>query len=240
MGARREALFLCSSPWVETKSTDPLPNEPHTRARIACSHRDRYANRTGCETGFTIQHPRDEPRTRPPSAERTRQLTRPSLNSIPKRHIHFFFPFHHLSKPNQARGVSSRVFGLVERLASKGQGKVSETFGSAALKLKGLLVSEKDNKRLVENGGEVARDVWKTLSQSAGENDAFGDIKQTVTRIMQRLKDVMKQLQEDKLLVEKSREEEEKRADAAEAEAFSRGAFFFFTRRAYRAVWSTV
>jgi hypothetical protein len=57
---------------------------------------------------------------------------------------------------------------------------------------------------------------------------------------MQRLKDVMKQLQDDKLLVEKSREEEEKRADAAEAEAFSRGAFFFFTRRAYRAVWSTV
>ena len=34
----------------------------------------------------------------------------------------------------QARGVSSRVFGIVERLASKGHGKVSETFGNAALK----------------------------------------------------------------------------------------------------------
>ena len=119
--------------------------------------------------------------------------------------------------------MSSRVFGIVERLASKGHGKVSETFGNAALKLKGLVDgNDGDNKQLLENGKGVVKDVWQTLSRTAGENGNFGDIRETVTRIMTRLKDVMKQLQEDKLLAEKYREEEVARADAAEAEAFSR------------------
>jgi hypothetical protein len=114
------------------------------------------------------------------------------------------------------------VFGLVERLASKGQGKVSETFGSAAHRLKDLVASETDNKALLENGKEVARDVWRSLREGVGETGALGDIRETVTRIMHRLKDVMKQLQEDKVEAEKRREAQIAHADAAEAEAFSR------------------
>ena len=114
------------------------------------------------------------------------------------------------------------MFGLVERLASKGQGKVSETFGSAAHRLKDLVASETDNKALLENGKEVAQDVWRSLREGVGETGALGDIRETVTRIMHRLKDVMKQLQEDKVEAEKRREAQIAHADAAEAEAFSR------------------
>ena len=114
------------------------------------------------------------------------------------------------------------MFGLVERLASKGQGKVSETFGSAAHRLKDLVASETDNKALLENGKEVAQEVWRSLREGVGETGALGDIRETVTRIMHRLKDVMKQLQEDKVEAEKRREAQIAHADAAEAEAFSR------------------
>jgi hypothetical protein len=68
------------------------------------------------------------------------------------------------------------VFGIVERLASKGHGKVSETFGAAAQRLRGLVNSdESDSRKILEDGGEVAKDVWKTLSASAGETSALGN-----------------------------------------------------------------
>ena len=123
----------------------------------------------------------------------------------------------------QARGVSSRVFGIVERLASKNNGKVSETFGVAAHKLKGLVASETDNEALLANGKEVAVDAWRALREGvSGDGGALGDIGTTTSRIMHRLKDVMKQLQEDKVEAEKRREAQIAHADAAEAEAFSR------------------
>jgi len=125
--------------------------------------------------------------------------------------------------PAQARGVSSRVFGIVERLASKNNSKVSETFGVAAHKLKGLVASETDNEALLANGKEVAVDAWRALRDGvSGDGGALGDIRTTTSRIMHRLKDVMKQLQEDKMEAEKRREAQIAHADAAEAEAFSR------------------
>ena len=115
------------------------------------------------------------------------------------------------------------MFGLVERLASKSSGKVSETFGVAAHRLKGLVASERDNEALLENSKEVARDVWQSLREGvSAEGGALGDIRTTTTRIMHRLRDVMKRLQEDKLAAEKRREAQMAHADAAEAEAFSR------------------
>ena len=117
----------------------------------------------------------------------------------------------------QARGVSSRVFGIVERLASKNNGKVSETFGVAAHKLKGLVASETDNEALLANGKEVAVDAWRALREGvSGDKGALGDIGTTTSRIMHRLKDVMKQLQEDKVEAEKRREAQIAHADAAE------------------------
>ena len=56
--------------------------------------------------------------------------------------------------------MSSRVFGVVERLVSKGTGKVAGTFRGAATRLQGLLSTERDNHALVENGREVAKEVW--------------------------------------------------------------------------------
>ena len=116
------------------------------------------------------------------------------------------------------------MFGLVERLASKNSGKVSETFGVAAHRLKGLVASETDNEALLENGAEVARDAWRALRDGVSKDGggALGDIRATTTRIMHRLRDVMKQLQEDKVAAEKRREAQMAHADAAEAEAFSR------------------
>ena len=110
----------------------------------------------------------------------------------------------------------------MERLASKGKGKVATTFGAAAARLQGLVSTERDNRALLENGREVAKDVWQQLRSQAGESGAFGDIRATMERIMTRLKEVLKQLQAEKVAADAREAEETARADAAEAEAFAR------------------
>ena len=114
------------------------------------------------------------------------------------------------------------MFSVVERLASKGKGKVATTFGAAAARLQGLVSSERDNRALLENGREVAKDVWQQLRSQAGESGAFSDIRGTMERIMTRLKEVLKQLQAEKVAADARKAEETARADAAEAEAFAR------------------
>lgn len=118
----------------------------------------------------------------------------------------------------QARNVSSRVFSVVEKLASKGTGKVAGTFRGAATRLQGLLSTEQDNKALVENGKEVAKEVWTQLRSQAGESGALEGIQDTVQRIVTRLKDVLKTLQQQQ--AEQKRKEAD--ADAIEADAYER------------------
>ena len=92
--------------------------------------------------------------------------------------------------------MSSRVFSVVESLASKGTGKVAGTFRGAATRLQGLLSTERDNCALVENGKEVAKEVWTQLRSQAGESGALEGIQGTVQRVTQRLKEVLKTLQQ--------------------------------------------
>jgi len=113
--------------------------------------------------------------------------------------------------------VSSRVFSVVEKLASKGTGKVAGTFRGAATRLQGLLSTEQDNKALVENGKEVAKEVWTQLRSQAGESGALEGIQGTVQRIVTRLKDVLKTLQQQQ--AEQKRKEAD--ADAIEARQFA-------------------
>jgi archaellum component FlaC len=70
------------------------------------------------------------------------------------------------------------------------------TFSDAAAKLQGLISTEKDHRAVLENGKTIAKDVWNQLQSQAGESGAFSGIKGTVERIMTRLKDVMKTLQQ--------------------------------------------
>ena len=114
--------------------------------------------------------------------------------------------------------MSSRVFSVVERLASKGTGKVAGTFRGAATRLQGLLSTERDNRTLVENGKEVAKEVWTQLRSQAGESGALEGIQGTVQRVTQRLKEVLKTLQQQQ--AEQKRKEAD--ADAIEADAYKR------------------
>jgi hypothetical protein len=124
---------------------------------------------------------------------------------------------------DQARGVSSKVFSVVERLASKGKGTVASTFGAAASRLRGLVSDEaRDSRAVLSDGKEVAREVWEQLKGQAGASGAIDDVKATVRRITERLKETLRALKEEKVEADRRSAEKEAVADRAEAEAFDR------------------
>ena len=111
---------------------------------------------------------------------------------------------------------------MVEKLASKGQGKVAGTLGDAAAKLQGLVATEKDSRAMLENGKAIARDVWQQLRSQAGESGAFSGIRETMERIMGRLKDVLRTLKEEKIETERRQEQAKAEAEAAHDEAYDK------------------
>jgi hypothetical protein len=119
-----------------------------------------------------------------------------------------------------ARQVSGRVFNVVEKLAKKGKGAVAGTFGDAACKLQGLMATEKDHRAVLENGKAIAKDVWQQLRSQAGESGAFSGIRETMERIMGRLKEVLKTLKDEKMEAERKEEQAKLDADAAHDEAY--------------------
>ena len=46
--------------------------------------------------------------------------------------------------------------------------------------MQGLVATEKDNDKLLENGRDIARGLWEQLRDQAGENDSLGGIRGTV------------------------------------------------------------
>jgi hypothetical protein len=65
---------------------------------------------------------------------------------------------------------------------------------------------------VLENGTAIAKDVWQQLRSQAGESGAFGGIRETVERILGRLKDVLRALQQEKLDEEKKQETAKEKA----------------------------
>ena len=123
----------------------------------------------------------------------------------------------------EARDVSGKVFNVVEKLAKKsGNGKVAGTFSDAAAKLQGLISTETDNHAMFENGKAIAKDVWHQLRSQAGESGKFSGIRETMERIMNRLKEVLKTLQAEKMEADRKQAKAEADADAAHDDAYEK------------------
>ena len=72
--------------------------------------------------------------------------------------------------------------------------------------MQGLVATEKDNDKLLENGRYIARGLWEQLRDQAWENDSLGGIRGTVDRIVTRLREIVKGMQDAKIAAEAKKE----------------------------------
>ena len=68
----------------------------------------------------------------------------------------------------------------------------------------------------------MAREVWEQLKGQAGASGAIDDVKATVRRITERLKETLRALKEEKVEADRRSAEKEARRRSRRAEAFDR------------------
>ena len=88
--------------------------------------------------------------------------------------------------------------------------------------MQGLVATEKDNDKLLENGRDIARGLWEQLRDQAGENDSLGGIRGTVDRIVTRLREMVKGMQDAKIAAEAKKEETNAALDDYENQLYER------------------
>lgn len=100
-----------------------------------------------------------------------------------------------------------KALEITEKLAKNADpdGEVAETFADAARRMKDIVETGKNRDEVLEMSKALGKDLWGKLSTKAGQNDHFSGMRGTVERIVDRVKGLMKKLQDEKL----KRDEEE-------------------------------
>ena len=100
-----------------------------------------------------------------------------------------------------------KALEITEKLAKNADpdGEVAETFADAARRMKDIVETGKNRDEVLEMSKALGKDLWGKLSSKAGQNDHFSGMRGTVERIVDRVKGLMKKLQDEKL----KRDEEE-------------------------------
>jgi len=105
-----------------------------------------------------------------------------------------------------AKRRAQQVLEIAESLAlkSKGSSETATVFADAIENLKTLIETSENRHELAEAAGNLGKEVWGKLGSRASANSNVSSMKLTVDRLSERVRDLLRKLQEDK----QKREEE--------------------------------